>query len=176
MLCRVNNSILCFLCASCHSWGYNKWTQMQKERWNNAGVLTLILLDSSHRAWHADRHKCCHSSAPLSLIMGGWGNQRTHTHLQECMCVCVRWLIPLPCGKCWLLMSLFYSFHETQSHRLNWASGSHTPVSLTSLLSLTIDLSLSLSLFSCLWTWKISLRKKRERERIARRLPMDSGT
>lgn len=105
--------------------------------------IRLILLDPSHLARHAhtltNRHKCCHSSSPLSLIIGGWGTRC------KCVCVCVCWRIPLPGGKCWLLMSFFYSFHKTQSHRLNWASGSHTPISLT--VPHYRNLSLSLPVF-----------------------------
>lgn len=74
-------------------------------------------------------------------------NRRLGDSVQECKCVnvCVRWLIPLPGGKCWLLTSLFYSFHKIQSHRLNWASESHSPVSLTVPLSLFLCICLCLS-------------------------------
>lgn len=75
-------------------------------------------------------------------------NRRLGDSVQECkcVCICVCRLVPLPGGKCWLLMSFFYSFHKTQSHRLNWASDSHSPVSLTVPLSWCVSLSLFLSL------------------------------
>lgn len=86
-------------------------------------------------------------------------NRRLGDSVQECKCVClcVCRLVPLPGGKCWLLMSFFYSFHKTQSHRLNWASDSHSPVSLTVPLSWCVSLSLSF----CLWPWKNWLRKRK---------------
>ena len=89
-------------------------------------------------------------------------NRRLGDSVQECKCVClcVCRLVPLPGGKCWLLMSFFYSFHKTQSHRLNWASDSHSPVSLTVPLSWCV--SLSLSLFLSLAMEKLIEEKKRQ--------------
>ena len=67
-----------------------------------------------------------------------------------------------------VLFFFFYSFHKTQSHRLNWASESHSPVSLTVPLSLflCISLSLSLSLFPSL---SLAMEKLIEEERKARK-------
>lgn len=59
----------------------------------------------------------------------------------------------------------FYSFHKTQSHRLNWASESHSPVSLTVPLSLFSSVSLALSLFPSL---SLAMEKLIEEERKAR--------
>lgn len=113
-----------------------------------------------HTRWQTPQMKpFLLSTQPYNRRLGG---DSVSGRVQVCICVCSCRLIPLSGGKCWLLMSFFPSFHKTQSHRLNWASASHSPASLTVPFSLSLYLSLSL----CLWPWKIGLRKKKKREGI----------
>lgn len=99
-----------------------------------------------------NRHKCCHSSSPLSLIIGGWGTQCRRAS------VCVS-TDSLAWWKMLTFNVLFFTLFI--KHKATDLTG---PLDLTPPVSLTVPLSFSVPLSFCLWPWKNWLRKRERQE------------
>lgn len=129
IICHVTLTLLFGLCSILCYERQRGWTQIERRCSFDA-----------HDWKSPDPHT--HTSSIPSLRLWGWVESRNGivcVYLPVCVCVCAD---SLAWWKMLTFYVLFYSFHKTQSHRLNRASESHTPISLTIPLSLCSSLHL----------------------------------
>lgn len=100
----------CFSCSWCHGVALcltfgnfgTKYKCKKKKTTNKAalvlcnhkgGLMNSVRVQPPHPDTHTqhthtltNRHKCCHSSSPLSLIIGGWGTRCKSASVRMCVC------------------------------------------------------------------------------------------